>query len=69
MNIKQSYAEWKECIFGDNKQPFAEEYIRQRLSVLENTQHPECKKFIATYGEEYTLTIISYFKQALNEVK
>lgn len=68
MDIKQSYQEWKECIFGENKQPFSEEYIRQRLSIFENTEHTEYKKYVATYGKEYTLKIISYFKQALSEL-
>ncbi len=68
MDIKQSYQEWKQCIFGEDKQPFSEEYIRQRLDVLENPQHAEHKKYVATYGKEYTLKIISYFKRALSEL-
>ena len=68
MLVKQSYHDWKQCLFVDNKQPFTEDFIRQRLTVYENAQHPEYIKFVATYGKEYTLKIISYFKQALNEV-
>lgn len=69
MALKQSYQEWKQCIFEDAQKPVTKEFIAQRLAVLKNVQHPEHKKFVTTYGQEYTQQIISYFERALDEAE
>lgn len=69
MTLKQSYQEWKQCIFADGNQPFTKEFIKQRLTVLRDIQHPEYKKFVTTYGKEYTEQIIMYFEQAFHEAQ
>jgi hypothetical protein len=69
MVLKQSYDEWKGCIISNIESEFNKDFIRTRLKILENTEHPETQNFLKTYGLKYTNRMISYFKQALNEIK
>ena len=68
MALNQSYQEWKQCIFEDGKQPFTKEFIKQRLSILKDVQHPEYKKFVTIYGKDHAQQIITYFERALHEL-
>ena len=69
MILKQSYEEWKTCIFSENGNEFSREFIQSRIRILEDRKQTETQKFITTYGLEYTNRIIGYFKQALNEIR
>jgi hypothetical protein len=67
--IKRSYEEWKQCLFGENGQKFSKDFIRARLKVMTDSQHPETQNFIRVYGEDYTRQIAKYFERALKELK
>ncbi len=69
MILEQSYEAWKNCLFSVNGQKFSRDFLESRLSIMEDEKHPERIKFINAYGQEYFLLIISYFKQALSEIK
>ena len=69
MILKQSYEDWKSCLFSGKGQKFSRDFLESRLSIMEDEKHPEHAKFIDAYGQEYCLLIISYFKQALSEIK
>lgn len=61
--IPQTFEQWMSCIIHDCKVPLTKDFADQRLSVYENSQHPETQKFIQLYGEEYLQNIIRWFRQ------
>lgn len=68
MSLVKSYKEWKERLVLTIGHELNSEYIHSRLQIYEDNENQETQKFIEVYGTEYTELIISYFKQALNEI-
>lgn len=67
--MPQTYDSWKECITVQAGIPFTEEFISERLEVLENPNHQDTTRFISLYGEEQLSRVISWFKIARNEIE
>jgi hypothetical protein len=62
------YESWKICITKKCKITLTKEFIENRISILTDENSTERKKFIKHYGLHWTNTIISYFKQSLNNI-
>ena len=62
------YESWKSCITQKCKIPLTEEFIKNRISILADEDSIERSKFIELYGLHWTNTVISYFKQSLNNI-
>jgi hypothetical protein len=63
--IPQTAKEWKNCIENQCKIPLTESFIKSRLTIYENNEHPETKTFARLYGEKHLNNIISWLKQQL----
>ena len=61
--IPQTFEEWKSCITNDCKVKLTKAFADKRLSVYENRNHPETRKFVELYGEQYLNNIIYWFKK------
>lgn len=66
--MPQTYDSWKECITVQAGIPFTEEFIAERLDVLQNFRHQDTMRFISLYGEEQLSRVISWFKRARSEI-
>lgn len=64
--IPQTFEQWKHCILYDCKIVLTREFVQKRLAVLEDTEHPETKKFVQLYGQQHLSNIISWFTIVLN---
>lgn len=65
--IPRNFDEWKNCIVNDCKIELTKTFVQQRLSVYENTNHPETKKFEKLYGRQHLDNIIYWYKKAREE--
>lgn len=63
--IPQTYEQWVQCIVNDCKIPLNKPFAEQRLSVYQNTQNSETKKFVELYGEQHLHNIIRWLEQFL----
>ncbi|MEL6636924.1 MAG: hypothetical protein AAFW73_01915 [Bacteroidota bacterium] len=61
--IPQTFEEWKDCIVNDCSIKLTKAFAEKRLSVYENRKHPETRKFVELYGEQYLNNIIYWFKK------
>jgi hypothetical protein len=65
--IPQTFDQWKHCITVDCKINLTKDFVLQRLTVFQDTNNPETKKFESLYGKEYLQNIIHWFKKMANE--
>ena len=65
--IPQTFDQWKHCITVDCKVKLTKDFALQRLTVYENINNVETKKFESLYGKEYLQSIINWFKKIVNE--
>lgn len=61
--IPLTFEQWKECIQQDCGITLTKQFARERLTVYENAENAETKKFITLYGEHHLLNIIQWFQQ------
>jgi len=61
--IPRNFEEWKDCIIKDCKIQPTEEFVKGRLHVYQNPNHPERQKFILLYGEKHLKNIIRWLKK------
>lgn len=60
--IPQTFEQWKHCIVNDCGIALTKDFATRRLSVYEDKQNQETKKFIQLYGEQHRENIIHWFK-------
>ena len=60
----QSYSEWHKAITERCKIDLTPEYIRSRISALQNPKDKSTQEFRVKYGEQYLLQVIEWFRQA-----
>lgn len=61
--IPQTFDQWKHCITIDCKINLTHEFAQQRLTVYQDKQNTETKKFISLYGEQHLNNIIQWLRQ------
>lgn len=61
--IPQTFEEWKHCISHDCNIKLTKPFAIQRLSVYENRNHPETRKFVELYGKQHLDNIIQWYKR------
>lgn len=61
--IPKTFEDWKYCIVQNCKIPLTKEFAAQRLTILENKNHKETKRFKELYGKKYLQNIISWYRQ------
>lgn len=61
--IPQTFEQWKNCIVHDCKINLTRDFTQQRLTVYQDENNPETKKFIQLYGEQHLSNIINWLKQ------
>lgn len=62
-----SYEQWRECIEVRCGVPLTADFISERLSELENGEHPKTKTFAKLYGADHLQNTIAWFRQASGE--
>jgi hypothetical protein len=62
--IPTSYEQWKHCITVLCRIPLSAGFIENRLASLRNPAEFETRKFVATWGEEHRLQVVSWFESA-----
>lgn len=67
--IPETYEQWRYCIevLGENR--LTNSYLDQRLSILENKNHEECRRFASIYGEEHLQRTVDWFRRAKCDLK
>ena len=60
----QSYSEWHKAITERFKIDLTPEYVRSRISALQNSKDKSTQEFKLKYGEPYLQQVIEWFKQA-----
>ena len=63
--IPQTFNEWKKCIVNDCKINLTREFAQRRLSIYQNAEHSETKKFLSLYGEQHLKNIIEWYSKIL----
>lgn len=63
-----NYQAWKMCITHKCKIPLTKKFVAERINSLSNKESSEYRNFVMKYGEDWTNTIISYFKKSLEEI-
>ena len=66
--MPETYDEWKYCIEVLGKIPLTPAYIRERLTIMEDEQHAETKKFAKLYGKERLQRTVEWFRRAQSEL-
>ncbi len=61
--IPHTFEEWKNCIVHDCKIKLTKEFAEKRLSIYENTNHPETQNFGKLYGKQHLNNIIYWLKK------
>jgi hypothetical protein len=61
--IPNTFNDWKKCIEQDCKIKLTNDFAKQRLSVYENEENEETKKFVQLYGEQHLKNIITWLQQ------
>ena len=65
--IPQTFTEWTNCIINDCKINLTKEFAYQRLSVYQDGNSSETKKFVSLYGEQHLQNIINWFIQIVSK--
>lgn len=66
--IPKTYPQWFDCITRECGITLTGDFIRERLSVLENDAHQETRRFIACYGRPHLRNIIQWYRRAAAEI-
>lgn len=61
--IPRTFEQWKNCITNDCKINLTKEFAIKRLTVYQDRNHLETKKFISLYGEQHLQNIINWYTQ------
>lgn len=62
--IPRTYKEWHHCIVNECGIPLTQEYIQQRLDVLNNNTHQETRRLVSLYGQAHLAKLIEWFSAA-----
>ncbi|MDC3253835.1 MAG: hypothetical protein P8M17_11355 [Saprospiraceae bacterium] len=65
--IPSSFEEWKNCIVNDCNIKLTEEFTKKRLSIYEDSNHPETKNFEKLYGKQHLNNIIYWLKKYVDK--
>lgn len=65
--IPQTYQEWHHCIVSECRIELTEEFIQQRLDVLNNKTHQETRRMVSLYGKAHLEKLIIWFTTASKE--
>ncbi|MFT4063594.1 hypothetical protein [Paraburkholderia sp.] len=63
--IPQTFDTWQHCIEHECGIPLTPDFIRERLSVLGDTDHAETHRFVRLYGEAHRQRVLAWFSRAL----
>ena len=63
--IPLTFEEWKHCIVNDCNINLTKAFAEKRLTVYENSSHPETKKFMELYGADHLNNVIRWYKKVL----
>ncbi|MEM9942645.1 MAG: hypothetical protein AAF939_13860 [Planctomycetota bacterium] len=66
--IPENYQEWRYCIETLGEVELTAAYVNQRLSILQDNQNAETKKFAKLYGEDHLRRTVDWFRRAQNEL-
>ncbi len=61
--IPLTFEEWKNCIVNDCKIKLTKTFAEKRISIYEDNNNPETKKFIELYGKRHMNNIIYWLKK------
>jgi len=61
--IPQTFEEWTNCIVNDCKIKLTRSFVEKRISVFEDSSHPETKNFVKLYGQKHLNNIVYWFKK------
>lgn len=64
----KTYDEWKYCIEVLGKIELTPDYIGKRLSIMEDSQNAETKKFAKLYGDDHLQRTVGWFRRAQAEL-
>ncbi len=65
--IPQTFTDWTNCIVNDCKINLTKDFAEQRLSIYQNSDNEETKKFILLYGSQHHSNIITWFEKIKND--
>lgn len=65
--IPRNYQEWHHCIVNECRIELTEQFIQQRLDVLNNSSHQETRRLIHLYGQEHLEKLITWFTAAAQD--
>ncbi|MGD1847953.1 MAG: hypothetical protein ACFB10_21375 [Salibacteraceae bacterium] len=61
--IPQTFEEWRNCIVNDCKINLTQQFAQQRLTIYQDANHPETKKFKSLYGQEHLDRVIHWLQR------
>lgn len=65
--IPNTYAEWRQCIEHQCRQPLAREFCTQRLAALRDPNDLHTREFTRLYGRPQLDLTIGWFERAGRE--
>ena len=65
--IPTTYAQWRECIEVRCKIPLTSEFVKGRLTELQDGDDPRTRVFEERYGSEHLRQTIAWFSRAAGE--
>jgi len=65
--IPQTFTDWSNYITIDCKINLIKAFAEQRLSIYQNAENEETKKFICQYGHEHHSNMINWFNKINND--
>ena len=63
--IPLTFEEWKNRIVNDCKIKLTKAFAEKRLTVYEDANHLETRKFVELYGKQHLNNIIHWYKRIL----
>lgn len=67
--IPSNFVEWQNCIVRDCGIALDKAFLESRIAALSNMKDQHTKQFLRLYGEAHYKQVLSWFHQALVELK
>ena len=67
--IPTNFVEWQYCIVHECGIALEKPFVEARINALSNASDQHTKQFIRLYGKAYHKQVLSWFHQALTELK
>lgn len=65
--IAQTFDQWINCIINECKISLTKDFVKERLTVYQDKQNQETKKFISLYGEQHYSNVINWLRKIKND--